>query len=102
MQSFLAKTLAEKTAASTEGDTHEVIRSVLVDQFYGASPVSYYPQNVEGVKCKFFWRLARSLHSSPPRGLWNVDEWNRRGEHQPAVGVLLLTRGVDGDESTSL
>ena len=37
MQSFLAKTLAEKTVASTEGDTHEVLRSVLVDQFYGAS-----------------------------------------------------------------
>jgi hypothetical protein len=32
----------------------------------------------------------------------NVDKWNQRGEYQPAVGVLLLTRGVDGDESTSL
>ena len=64
MQSFLAKTLAEKTVASTEGDTHEVIRSVLVDQFYGASPVSYYPQNVKGVKCNFF---GDSLaHSIPP------------------------------------
>jgi hypothetical protein len=37
MQSFLAKMLVEKTIASTEGDTHEVLRSVLVDQFYGAS-----------------------------------------------------------------
>ncbi|KAI0270769.1 nucleophile aminohydrolase [Russula aff. rugulosa BPL654] len=63
MQSFLAKTLAERTVASTEGDTHEVLRSVLVDQFY--------------------------------------DKWNQRGEHQPAVGVLLLTQGVDGDESTT-
>lgn len=99
MQSFLAKTLAEKTIASTEGDTHEVIRSVLVDQFYGALPVSYYPRNIKGVKCDF-WGLARP--PSTPRGLRNVDKWNRRGEHQPAVGVLLLTRGVDGDESTSL
>ncbi|KAN0111318.1 N-terminal nucleophile aminohydrolase [Russula decolorans] len=63
MQSFLAKTLAERTVASTEGDTHEVLRSVLIDQFY--------------------------------------DKWNQRGEHQPAVGVLLLTQGVDGDESTT-
>ncbi|KAN0114000.1 N-terminal nucleophile aminohydrolase [Russula decolorans] len=63
MQLFLAKTLAERTVASTEGDTHEVLRSVLVDQFY--------------------------------------DKWNQRGEHQPAVGVLLLTQGVDGDESTT-
>ena len=39
MQSFLAKTLAERTVANTEGDTHEVLRSVLVDQFYGASLV---------------------------------------------------------------
>lgn len=38
MQSLLAKTLAERTTASTEGDdTHEILRSVLVDQFYGAS-----------------------------------------------------------------
>lgn len=38
MQSFLAKTLAERTTASTDGDdTHEILRSVLVDQFYGAS-----------------------------------------------------------------
>ncbi|KAF8502260.1 nucleophile aminohydrolase [Russula emetica] len=63
MQSFLAKTLAERTVASAEVDTHEVLRSVLVDQFY--------------------------------------DKWNQRGEHQPAVGVLLLTQGVDGDESTA-
>ena len=37
MQSFLAKTLAERIVANTEGDTHEVLRYVLVDQFYGAS-----------------------------------------------------------------
>jgi hypothetical protein len=37
MQSFLAKTLAERTIASTDGDTHEILRSELVDQFYGAS-----------------------------------------------------------------
>ena len=31
----------------------------------------------------------------------NSGKWRRRGEHQPAVGVLLLTRDVDGDENTS-
>ena len=41
MQSFLAKSLAEKTIASTDGDTHEILRSVLVDQFYGASLIQY-------------------------------------------------------------
>lgn len=41
VQSFLAKSLAERTAASTEGDTHEILRSVLVDQFYGASLILY-------------------------------------------------------------
>ncbi|KAF8274472.1 nucleophile aminohydrolase [Lactarius quietus] len=60
MQSSIAKTLAERIAAA-EGDTHDVLRSVLVDHFYMEST----------------------------------------GEHQPAVGVLLLTRGVDGDESTT-
>jgi taspase (threonine aspartase 1) len=44
VQSLLAKSLAERAAASTEGDTHEILRSVLVDQFYGASP--YCPRNV--------------------------------------------------------
>lgn len=62
MQSSIAKTLAERVAAA-EGDTHDVLRSVLVDHFYS--------------------------------------KWHGRGEHQPAVGVLLLTRGVDGDESTT-
>ena len=37
MQSLLAKSLAERTAANTDGDTHEILRSVLIDQFYGAS-----------------------------------------------------------------
>ncbi|KAH9040731.1 asparaginase [Lactarius pseudohatsudake] len=60
VQSSMAKTLAERIA---EGDTHDVLRSVLVDHFYS--------------------------------------KWHRRGEHQPAVGVLLLTRGMDGDESTT-
>ena len=98
MQSFLAKTLAERTVASTEGDTHEVLRSVLVDQFYGASLVilQYTLPNV-GVKKK-----KKNLRLRFPTGLRNVDKWNQQGEHQPAVGVLLLTRGVDGDESTSL
>ena len=41
MQSLLAKTLAERTVASTEGDTHEVLRSVLVDGFYGALLVTF-------------------------------------------------------------
>lgn len=41
MQSFLAKTLAERIIASAEGDTHEVLRSVLVDQFYGALLIVY-------------------------------------------------------------
>ncbi|KAI0297108.1 nucleophile aminohydrolase [Russula brevipes] len=61
-QSSLAKTLAERIATSTEGDTHEILRSVLADQFFG--------------------------------------KWQQRGEHQPAAGVLLLTRGVDGNEGT--
>ncbi|KAH9002045.1 asparaginase [Lactarius hatsudake] len=66
VQSSVAKTLAERIAANTaaEGDTHDVLRSVLVDHFYS--------------------------------------KWHQRGEHQPAVGVLLLTRGMDGDESTSI
>jgi taspase (threonine aspartase 1) len=34
MQSSIAKTLAERIAA--EGDTHDVLRSVLVDHFYSA------------------------------------------------------------------
>jgi hypothetical protein len=38
VQSFLAKTLAERTAASTADDTHDILRSVLVDDFYGALP----------------------------------------------------------------
>jgi hypothetical protein len=53
MQSFLAKTLAERTVASTEGDTHEVLRSVLVDQFYGASLIIHTLPNV-GVKMNAF------------------------------------------------
>lgn len=49
------------------------------------------------------WRKIRLRLAPPLTGLWNdVDKWNQQGEHQPAVGVLLLTRGVDGDESTSL
>ncbi|KAH9048296.1 nucleophile aminohydrolase [Lactarius hengduanensis] len=40
VQSSMAKTLAEKIAANTaaEGDTHDVLRSVLVDHFYSALP----------------------------------------------------------------
>ena len=36
MQSSMAKTLAERIATTAEGDTHDVLRSVLVDHFYGA------------------------------------------------------------------
>ena len=38
MQSSIAKTLAERIAANAaaEGDTHDVLRSVLVDHFYSA------------------------------------------------------------------
>ncbi|KAH9957955.1 nucleophile aminohydrolase [Russula dissimulans] len=63
VQSSLAKTLAESIAAGTEDDTHDILRSVLVDQFY--------------------------------------DKWRQRGEYQPAVGVLLLTQGLDGDEHSA-
>ncbi|KAH9176359.1 nucleophile aminohydrolase [Lactarius sanguifluus] len=65
VQSSVAKTLAERIAANTaaEGDTHDVLRSVLVDHFYS--------------------------------------RWHQRGKLQPAVGVLLLTRGMDGDENTT-
>jgi len=31
-----------------------------------------------------------------------IGKWHRQGEYQPAVGVLLLTQGVDGDEGTGL
>jgi hypothetical protein len=30
-----------------------------------------------------------------------LGKWYRRGEHQPEVGVLLLTQGVDGDQDTT-
>ena len=39
MQSSIAKTLAERIAANNaaaEGDTHDVLRSVLIDHFYSA------------------------------------------------------------------
>lgn len=38
VQSSMAQTLAERIAANTaaEGDTHDVLRSVLVDHFYSA------------------------------------------------------------------
>jgi|SRR5216683_3309010 len=42
VQSFLAKTLAERTAASTADDTHDILRSVLVDDFYGALPPFFF------------------------------------------------------------
>ena len=42
------------------------------------------------------------MHLQLSFGLLNVGNWNQRGEHQPAVGVLLLTQGVDGDEGTGL
>jgi hypothetical protein len=35
------------------------------------------------------------------RGL-EIGKWYRQGEYQPAVGVLLLTQGVDGDEGAGL
>lgn len=54
MQSFLAKTLAERTVASAEGDTHEVLRSVLVDQFYGALLLIILSPNVGRGKMSAF------------------------------------------------
>ena len=48
VQSLLAKTLAERIiAASTadgddDTDTHAILRSVLVDEFYGASPAFFF------------------------------------------------------------
>jgi len=41
VQSLLAKTLAERIAAAStadddDDDTHDILRSVLVDEFYGA------------------------------------------------------------------
>jgi isoaspartyl peptidase/L-asparaginase-like protein (Ntn-hydrolase superfamily) len=39
VQSSLARTLAERAAADTANDTHEILRSVLVDDFYGASAI---------------------------------------------------------------
>jgi hypothetical protein len=81
MQSSMAKTLAERVAAA-EGDTHDVLRSVLVDHFYSA--------------------LSPSIMSVKFVTLGKLGKWHGRGEYQPAVGVLLLTRGVDGDESTSM
>ncbi|KAI9450529.1 asparaginase [Russula earlei] len=64
VQSSLARTLAERIAASAEDeDGHDILRSVLVDQFYG--------------------------------------RWRQRGEHQPAVGVLLITQGMNGSEHTA-
>ena len=44
--------------------------------------------------------FADSLSDSLPFGLRNVGKWNQQGEHQPAVGVLLLTQGMDGEEGT--
>lgn len=41
MQSSMAKTLAERIAAA-EGDTHDVLRSVLVDHFYSALSPSIF------------------------------------------------------------
>jgi taspase (threonine aspartase 1) len=40
MQSSMAKTLAERVAAAEGDDTHEVLRSVLLDHFYCALPPS--------------------------------------------------------------
>ena len=52
MQSLLAKTLAERIAASTaddDDDTHDILRSVLVDEFYGASLfVFVFPPQMAG------------------------------------------------------
>jgi hypothetical protein len=90
VQSLLAKSLAERAAASTEGDTHEILRSVLVDQFYGASLLS-------SIKMSAY---KMHLPTRPSFWLRNVGRWSQRGEHQPAVGVLLLTQGMDGDEGT--
>ena len=31
-----------------------------------------------------------------------LGKWHQRGEYQPAVGVLLITQDVDGDDGTGL
>ena len=46
----------------------------------------------------------------PHLGYWGLTvvrapelgKWHQRGESQLAVGVLLLTQGMDGDEGTGL
>jgi hypothetical protein len=40
------------------------------------------------------WPLRRENARAVPV----LGKWHRRGEYQPAVGVLLLTQGVDGNE----
>ena len=91
MQSSLAKTLAERAAADTAGDTHEILRSVLVDDFYGASAVFSFLNHDAGFTSECTYVRAPE-----------IDKWHRRGEYQPAVGVLLLTQGVDGNDGTGL
>jgi taspase, threonine aspartase, 1 len=49
VQSSLAKTLAERAAADTADDTHEILRSVVVDDFYGASAV--YDAGFTSMQC---------------------------------------------------
>jgi len=102
VQSLLAKTLAERIAASTADDddddthdTHDILRSVLVDEFYGASLfVLFSPQMAGGDSPACLSRGRGSLSY--------IGKWHRRGEYQPAVGVLLITQGVDRDDGTGL
>jgi len=105
VQSLLAKTLAERIAASTADDddddddthdTHDILRSVLVDEFYGASLfVFVFPPQMAGGDSPAC--LSRGRGS-----LSYIGKWHQRGEYQPAVGVLLITQGVDGDDGTGL
>jgi hypothetical protein len=110
VQSLLAKTLVERiagrsTADSDSHDTHDILRSVLVDEFYGASPFFFFfcfsPRILS-----LGGDLPRACHGAHGSGSgsfpWGLGKWHQRGEHQPAVGVLLITQGVDGDEGTGL
>jgi len=106
VQSLLAKTLVERIAASTadsDDDTHDILRSVLVDEFYGAFAFFFFffffPQIC-------WWDFTACMsRCSRVRGRFvfpELGKWHQRGEHQPAVGVLLITQGVDGDDGTGL
>lgn len=51
MQSYMAKTIAERIAAA-DGDTHDVLRSVLVDHFYSALSPSIFVCEIRDTSCR--------------------------------------------------